>query len=193
VAQKDYYKVLGVSRTATADDIKKAYRTAVKQWHPDRNPDNAQEAAKKTSEFNEAWGTLGDPAKRKAYDESVRIGGAGPAARPGQAPRPGPAPKSRPPGSRPMPAGGPGMFQDILSGMHQQGQANVRAEAAARASKGDASSRTGEYELRLTPAEAEQGGIKILDIDGTAVKIAVPPGQTDGKTIPLILRVRVGR
>lgn len=65
-----------------------------------------------------------------------------------------------------------------------------RRQARPRARGG---SKTGEYELWLTPEEAQQGGLRVLEIDGTAVKIAIPPGQSEGKTIPLILRVRIGR
>ena len=191
MAQKDYYKVLGVARTATPDQLKQAHRALMKQWHPDLNRDNAQEATRRTSEINEAWGTLGDPARRKAYDESLRAGAAGPTRRP--APAAGRARPGKAAPRQPTVGFSPGGLQDILSGMHRQGRANVRADAAAaRASQGS-SSKTGEYELPLTPAEAQQGGIKTLNIDGTAVRIAIPPGQTDGKTIPLILRVRVGR
>jgi curved DNA-binding protein len=191
VAQKDYYKVLGVARTAAPDQVKQAYRALMKQWHPDRNPDNAQEAVRRTSEINEAWAALGDPARRKAYDESLRVGAAGPTKRP--APAAGRPRSGRAAPRQPTVGFSPGGLQDILSGMHRQGRANVRADAAAaRASQGS-SSKTGEYELPLTPAEAQQGGIKTLNIDGTSVRIAIPPGQTDGKTLPLILRVRVGR
>jgi DnaJ-class molecular chaperone len=188
VAQKDYYKILGVSPKAPPDEIKKAYRAAIRQWHPDRNPENQTEAARKTAEYNEAWENLGDPARRKAYDQT-RGGGAGPAKRPGAASG---AARPKAPGARARPsnfAGGP--LQDILQNMQRGSQANARAETAARKTTAS-SARTGEYELVLTPAEAQNGGIKVLDINGTAVKIAIPPGQTDGKTLPLILRVRVG-
>jgi len=63
----DYYKSLGVSKTATADEIKKAYRKLARKYHPDINP-NDKEANKKFQEINEAHEVLSDPEKRKKYD-----------------------------------------------------------------------------------------------------------------------------
>lgn len=64
---KDYYKVLGVDRSADADTIKKAYRKLAKQYHPDTHPDD-KEAEKRFKEVNEAYEVLKDPEKRKKYD-----------------------------------------------------------------------------------------------------------------------------
>ena len=64
----DYYKALGVSKTATQDEIKKAYRKLARKMHPDLNP-NDKEAHKKFQEINEANEVLSDPEKRKKYDE----------------------------------------------------------------------------------------------------------------------------
>lgn len=70
MAQKrDYYEVLGVSKTATDDELKKAYRKLAKQYHPDANPNNKEEAEKKFKEINEAYETLSNPQKRKMYDQ----------------------------------------------------------------------------------------------------------------------------
>ena len=64
----DYYKILGVSKTATQDEIKKAYRKLARKMHPDLNP-NDKEAHKKFQEINEANEVLSDPEKRKKYDQ----------------------------------------------------------------------------------------------------------------------------
>jgi curved DNA-binding protein len=64
----DYYNVLGVDKTATADDIKKAYRKLARKYHPDLNPDD-ENAKKKFQEINEANEVLTDPEKRQKYDQ----------------------------------------------------------------------------------------------------------------------------
>ena len=63
----NYYEILGVSKNATADEIKKAYRTLAFKYHPDRNPGNA-EAEEKFKQISAAYDVLGDEAKRRNYD-----------------------------------------------------------------------------------------------------------------------------
>ncbi|HHW59544.1 MAG TPA: DnaJ domain-containing protein, partial [Bacteroidales bacterium] len=65
---KDYYKILGVSKNSSTEDIKKAYKKLALQYHPDKNPGN-KEAEEKFKEINEAYEVLSDPEKRKRYDE----------------------------------------------------------------------------------------------------------------------------
>ena len=65
---KDYYKILGVDKTTTADAIKKAYRKLAVKYHPDKNP-NDKAAEEKFKEINEANEVLGDPEKKRKYDE----------------------------------------------------------------------------------------------------------------------------
>jgi curved DNA-binding protein len=63
----EYYKILGISKTASADEIKKAYRKLAVQYHPDKNP-GSKEAETKFKEINEAYAVLSDEKKRKEYD-----------------------------------------------------------------------------------------------------------------------------
>ena len=68
MAYTDYYKILGISKTASEEDIKKAYRKLARKLHPDLNP-NDKEANKKFQQINEANEVLSDPEKRKKYDQ----------------------------------------------------------------------------------------------------------------------------
>ncbi|HYW31709.1 MAG TPA: J domain-containing protein [Gemmatimonas sp.] len=70
---KDYYAVLGVASTASADEIKKQYRRLAKQYHPDANQ-NEPKSAERFKEISEANNVLSDPEKRKQYDEMRRLG-----------------------------------------------------------------------------------------------------------------------
>jgi len=77
--KKDYYEILGIDRGADESAIKKAYRSLAMQYHPDRNPGKEKWANDKFKEINEAFSVLGDPEKRKRYDqfgtaEGINIG-----------------------------------------------------------------------------------------------------------------------
>jgi DnaJ family protein B protein 6 len=72
--EMDYYTVLGLSRTATESDIKKAYRKMALKWHPDKNPGNQAEAEKMFKQISEAYEVLSDKQKRDVYDQYGKAG-----------------------------------------------------------------------------------------------------------------------
>jgi len=82
----DYYDVLGVSKSASADEIKRAYRKQALEWHPDRHKDDKEAAEKRFKEINEAYQILSDPQKKSAYDQfghaAFTPGGGNPAGNP---------------------------------------------------------------------------------------------------------------
>ncbi|KAK9752149.1 DnaJ domain [Popillia japonica] len=83
-AMVDYYRVLEVPRGASTADIKKAYRKLALKWHPDKNPDNMDEATRRFKEISEAYEVLSDEKKRKVYDQYGKeglINGGGPRSR----------------------------------------------------------------------------------------------------------------
>ena len=65
---RDFYKILGVERDASENDLKKAYRKLAMKWHPDKNPDKQEQAEKKFKEVSEAYEVLTDPKKKEIYD-----------------------------------------------------------------------------------------------------------------------------
>ncbi len=84
---KDYYDILGVAENATQEEIKKAYRSLAKRYHPDKNPDDA-EAGERFKEIGEAYRVISDPDSRRKYDQMRLFGGLGGFGRGGAA-RPG--------------------------------------------------------------------------------------------------------
>lgn len=66
---KNYYEVLGIEKNANEDEIKKSYRKLAVKWHPDKNPDNKEEAETKFKEISEAYQVLSDPQKKDIYDQ----------------------------------------------------------------------------------------------------------------------------
>ena len=148
--QKDLYKILGVDKKASAEDIKKAHRKLVRQYHPDRNPGNAK-AEERFKEVQAAYDVLGDPDKRKQYDR----GGLNPFAQGG-------------PGG----AGGfdAGSFSDILS--------NLFGGAAGGGGRGRGGAGAGARSERGRDIDAEVSLTFEQSIEGAQVSLQVPMSAT---------------
>ncbi|QXT63235.1 molecular chaperone DnaJ [Tessaracoccus palaemonis] len=119
--EKDYYKILGVSKSASAADIKKAFRKIARDNHPDQNPDD-KAAEARFKEASEANDVLGDPEKRKEYDETRSLFGGGfRFNKPGQAPGQGHGFEDLFRGAGGA-AGTSGNISDLFGGLFNQGQ-----------------------------------------------------------------------
>jgi curved DNA-binding protein len=191
VPARDLYEILGVSRTASADEIKSAYRKLAKKYHPDMNPGNKQ-AEEKFKEVTAAAEVLTDPKRRTAYDEfgadSLRSGfdpAKADAYR--QWKRKGAAP-----GGMPFDFGDfqqvnvgdfgtfdfGSIFEDLFGGGVPRGARGQRSPAARAGS--DA-----EGELEVDQREAVVGGERDVRVGTRTLRVRIPPGVTDGSTIRL--------
>jgi molecular chaperone DnaJ len=141
---EDLYKVLGVSKKASADEIKKAYRKLARKYHPDRNPDDPQ-AEERFKEVQGAYDTLSDPEKRKQYDAGGAFAGFG-AGRGAGAPFGG------------MEGGGfAADFGDVLSNLFGRGGGRVRPQ-----------------QLRGRDLETEVGLSFDQAVNGAQISVSVP-------------------
>lgn len=193
---EDYYKTLEVSRTASAEEIQRAYRKLARQYHPDVNKEKAAE--ERFKHISEAYEVLKDPEKRRQYDELGANWKAGQEFRP-------------PPGWAGAPGGGSrgrraaqgdmndfGGFSDFFESLFGGGFGSSRSSPFGNAPRGQPGRRRpaepGEdvsTEITITLAEVFHGGTRRLDLrpsDGgpsKSIEVRIPAGTTDGSTIRL--------
>jgi len=181
---KDYYKVLGVEKTASKDEIKKKYRKLAQKYHPDKNPGNKQ-AEEKFKEISEANQVLSDDEKRQKYDQlgsnwnQFQQGGGGGfdfSQFTGQ--RGG---RSRHSGMEDM-FGGSGRFSDFFESFFGGGfQDDPRMARGNRQTKG----RDYEAGINIHLSDAYHGTSTILNVDGQKIKVNLAPGVTHGQLLRL--------
>ena len=200
MSQKDYYKVLGVSESASADEIKKVYRTLAKKFHPDANPGN-KPAEEKFKELSEAYYVLSDEKKRREYDAFKKSGfrqqGPGGAqgfqgaqgfdfeellrnvrASQGGSGRGGQSFQFRSGG------GGMGIFESLFGGSPSTGSGYGEDDGydvpQSQKVSSDASAT-----LRVSKAKAKSGGEMRFVKDGQTITVKLPAGVTSGKKLRL--------
>lgn len=179
---KDYYKVLGVEKTATKDEIKKKYRKLAQKYHPDKNPGNKQ-AEEKFKEISEANQVLSDDEKRRKYDELgsnwnqfQQDGGGGFDFSQFTGQRGG---RSRRTGIEDM-FGGSGRFSDFFESFFGGGFGNDSPTGRSnRQTKGQ----DYEAEINIHLSDAYHGTSTILNVDGQKIKINLAPGVTHGQLL----------
>ncbi len=187
----DYYKILGVDKSASQDEIKKAYRKLALKWHPDKN--DTQEAEEKFKEINEAYEVLSDSKKRKAYDQfghaafQQGMGGTAGGRKTGQQ---GPFTYTFNFGGGESPfSGAEGfggfsdpfeIFNEFFGGASPFGQRRPRKPT---------------YQIQIGFMEAINGVEKEVQLNGDSKKIKIPAGVEDGQRIlfdEFYLLIRVG-
>jgi curved DNA-binding protein len=190
VAQRDLYEILGVSRTATTEEIKKAYRRLAKQYHPDVNPGN-KAAEEKFKEVTAAFEVVSDEKRRKLYDEfgadALRTGFDEKKAEEYRRWKR----QGAPPGGMPFDFGDyatvdvgdfgafdfGSIFGDLFGG--GAGRARVR-RGPVRQAGADARAR-----LEITLRDAVLGAERDVRLDGRTLRVKIPAGVSDGAQIRL--------
>ena len=173
---RDPYEVLGVSRSAGEDELRKAYRTLARKYHPDVTTEADSE--QRFNEVQQAWDILSDPEKKAMFDRYGRVGPSPMGAGGGWG------------GSGGGGAGGvqvdPGQFSEIFEEMFGSG-GGFSAGGGRRASR--SSPRRGvdqRHDLNVTFLTAARGGVEPVKLDlGDAVQLRIPPGIEDGDTLRL--------
>ncbi|QCE35055.1 J domain-containing protein [Acetobacteraceae bacterium] len=180
----DLYATLGLTKTATDDEIRKAYRRLAKKYHPDLNPDN-KEAEEKFKQIGKAYDILGDAEKRKSYDQGS-IDGEG-------------QPRGFGGGAGGFGGGGfgagasPEDLEDILRGFTGGGFGGGfggRGGFGSRASRAGGDVRS---EMTIPFLLSVLGGEEEIFVNGKSVTFKVPPGITDGQTLRLKGKGQPGR
>ena len=186
---RDYYQILGVSKTATEKEIKQAYRKLARKYHPDLNPNN-KGAQEKFKEINEANDVLSDPEKRRKYDtlganwqqyeQYQRAGGQGPFQWGGQ----GQGTQYRTVSPEDFEsifgggdAGGVSDFFRTFFGGGFGGAAGTRTQARPRRGQDI------EQEIDISLEEAYRGATRLVDKDGRRLEIKIPAGVKTGSKI----------
>nr|VFK26705.1 MAG: curved DNA-binding protein [Candidatus Kentron sp. MB]VFK31579.1 MAG: curved DNA-binding protein [Candidatus Kentron sp. MB]VFK75887.1 MAG: curved DNA-binding protein [Candidatus Kentron sp. MB] len=181
---KDYYQLLGVTRAAAPDEIKRAYRRCARKYHPDVSKEpNAEERFK---EIQEAYEVLKDPKKREAYDHL------GANWKTGQEFRPPPEWGSKfefnTGGFSGSPFGFSDFFESLFGGGYQPGAGFHAREARTGAGRG-LRGQDQRAKIRITLEDAYLGGERALYLAGTGagrqLKVKIPPGVTQGQQIRL--------
>jgi DnaJ-class molecular chaperone len=180
-ANTDYYDILGVSKSANADEIKKAYRKQALEWHPDRHQNEKEAAEKKFKEINEAYQVLSDPQKKAAFDQygsaafapGGNAGGGNPFA--GFGGQGGPFTYTYTGGGQnPFGEGGFGdpfdIFEAFFGGGNPFGGSQRRQQIP-------------RYSIDLSFMEAAKGVSKEVSIGGKKRKIKIPAGIYEGARI----------
>jgi curved DNA-binding protein len=181
---KDYYRILGVDRSATQAEIKRAYRRLAREFHPDVKPGDTM-AETRFKEINEAYEVLGDPQKRAKYD---RLGASWQ-----QWQRAGQSPGSFDWSSFTSPGGagvnfsdifggsGTGAFSDFFNALFG-GMGGARSHPSSqRASRGQDVSQP----VEITLEEAYHGTTRVLESGGRRIRATIPSGAANGTRIRL--------
>lgn len=182
MAYIDYYKILGISKNATADEVKKAYRKLARKYHPDVNPGD-KDAEKKFKEINEANEVLSNPENREKYDkygENWKHGEEYEKARQQQRQQ---ASGHGFEGFGDADFGDAGDFSDFFQSMFGSG-GNFR-QSARGSTAGKFKGQDVNAELKLSLKDAATTHKQTFEINGKKVRITIPAGVAEGQKIKL--------